>query len=303
MQIQRHPARRHPTRASLENRARDDARWLQAHAPAMYVEVVTCGYDTDFAPLGPQVTEKLGGLFEAFPRTGPIRVSLRVVNDQAGERVFEREIRSAADAFAERHGLGESPVVVQPLFYGRPGRWGRKGLALREGILSGLEAGADVLVYTNLNGKVHPVHVASAVRRLVERRGDVVVGTRAGAEGGRAFGAGHLGRAKSRVWAELVRAALPPLGGFQDPNAPLKAMGRAGAQALLDRARVEDCGFDAEWLLVWAEAGLRVGRVPIAWAQRRGSRPPFLAISSMVRDLRRVERAWQRGDLRGPVAR
>lgn len=284
---------------------------LRRRRSSGWVEVVACGYDTAFSSVQEQVVRKLAELKTVFPPAPPgagevdhWRCSLRIVDDTDPRGSFAHEVR-AGFAQAQSQGWSASDLHLQPLFGARPDRYGRKGLALREAMLSALQSdgpgrGADFVAYVNLNSKVHAAQLASGLNALERSGWDAAIGTRAGEDGGVAHGAGWFGAAKSRAWGRLVQAALPPLSGLLDQNAPLKIFTPRAARAICHLARIDGVTLDCEWLAILAASGLRFGRFPVAWRQRKGSRPPLLAITSMLSDLRLVQGAWRRGALSAP---
>ncbi len=278
---------------------RDDAaRAAAALASAgrkIHLEVITSSYDTAFAAIGPQVVDKAQQLAGVFPPGGPVHVGLVVVDDTDQKTNFGPAARQGA---ARARGLLAGGIEVQPLFYRAPGPHGQKGLALREGMLTALDRGADAVCYVNLNRKVDAAQVATALDVLVRGPADVVIGTRAPADGGRAQGAGRIGRAKSRAWSRLVRATFPVLDRFADQNAPLKLLPRPAAQHLLRTARIDGVTLDAEWLVALLDGGYQVAQVPICWQQQPRSKVPFGLVPSMLVDLGRLRRARSAGRFR-----
>lgn len=261
---------------------------------------VTCSYDTDFEPVAEQVRRKVEELLLVFPEGGPVRFSLVVVNDAPLERAsaFAEGVR-AGFARCPRFLVEEGRLALLPLSGGEPGPFGLKGRALRQGIARALDGGADVVVYVNLNLKAHAAQAATGLRALLDESLDAATGSRARIDGGAQLGAGPLGVAKSRVYSRLLREALPPLARFHDATGPMKVLTREAARAIVDTARIDGAGFDGEWLAVlWAQ-GFRLGRFPLVWAQRRGSRPPWTLVGGMLLDLARLRRALYAGRL-GP---
>lgn len=277
------------------------SRRLLARAEPLELHVVLTSYDTSFEPIAAQVATKLEELRSVFPAHGPVNVHVRIVDDASAKSTFGREV-DRAFAAARRGPAAGMELVREPLFYGSPGPWGRKGLALREGFLSALDAGADVVVYANLNLKVHAAQIATGLALLVDGALDAAIGSRADDDGGRAVGRNRLGELKSDLYSQAVHAVFPELAGYRDQNAPLKLFSRRAARVICERARIDDLAHDVEWLLFLEEAGLAIGRFPILWQQRRGSRPPFGAIGSMLNDLRGLRRATRhQGRARGDV--
>ena len=277
-------------------RARDAAQRCAARRQATRLWVVATSYDTAYADVTEQVLTKLRQLDAAFGAEGLVRPSLLIVDDAPGKRPFGRDV-DRAFARAPMQFRGPGRLIRQPLFYGRVRRFHTKGLALREGFLTALQAGADVVVYVNLNDKVDARQIATGLWALFEHGAEAAIGSRAHLDGGGALGRTVLGNLKSRVYARIVREQLSPLGRYRDQNAPLKIFSARAARAIVEYARIDGVAFDAEWLLLLELGGFSVIRFPIIWVQRAGSRPPFFAIWSMLGDLRRLERAWRTGAL------
>lgn len=281
--------------------AHEDARALEERLDEegpLELALVTCSYDTAFEPVAAQVEGKVEELLSVFPLMGPLRFSLLVVND-AQPRRREAFARGVEEGFRRcpRALQDEGRLLLRPLLTGTPGRFGLKGLALREGMLRALSRSPDVVGYVNLNRKVHAAQVATGLRALLDDGLDAAIGSRAAIDGGAQEGAGALGRLKSRVYNRLARSALPPLMGFLDTNAPMKLFRREAAKAVATCARLDGVSFDCEWLMILHEHGFRMGRFPVRWVQRRGSRPPWPVVASMVGDLARLRRAWHAGCL------
>jgi hypothetical protein len=260
-----------------------------ADAPVR-LAVVACSYDTGFEDVAGQTREKLAQLERVFPAGGAVEARLLLVDDGGG--AFADAARSAA-------GAADIPVEVHGLTTGGSGAWGAKGLALREGFVRSLAGGADFVAYVNLNLKAHAAQLATGLRRLVDDHLDAAIGSRAAGDGGAQAGAGPLGVLKSRVYARVAHAAFPELALFADTNGPMKIFTPRAARALVRRARIPGAGLDVEWLMILHAHRYAMGRFPLHWRQRAGSRPPWSLTPEMVRDLARVRRAYRAGRL-GP---
>jgi hypothetical protein len=286
----------HAQRAALRSaRADADALTQQLGGRPLSVAFVATSYDTGFEPVAQQTEGKLEELAGIFPLTDGVRWTLTVVNDAPTARAaeFDDGVRSAQDrsALADHLRLERLPAA-------HDSAWGMKGRALRHGFEVLLDERPDVLVYLNLNLKVHAAQAASGLRRLVQDQLGAAIGSRAFADRGRSLGAGWLGRTKSQAWVEMVHGALPELLDFGDVSGPMKLLRREAAQVLVDEATVDGAGFDCEWLALLRSHGFELGRFPLLWVQREGSRPPFELVSEMVRELRNIRRApWRRGVL------
>ena len=241
----------------------------------MHLAVCTTAYDTGHESVALQVQRKIEGLRSIFPEG---QWSFYVASESP-------EFTAAVEQGVADAGSAETHIVL----FTRRHRGDTKGLGLRHALRAAMTGAgrmqADALAYINLNLKVDARYLADALAPIARGDADVVVGTRAPSEGGEATGQGTLGLAKSRAWSALARAMVPSLAGFADPNAPLKVMTRAACQVVLEGARVDGVGLDAEWLCLWQATGQRMIKVPIVWTQRPGSSPPWHLIPEMLLSL------------------
>ena len=241
----------------------------------MHLAVCTCSYDTAHESVTGQLEEKLAGLRAAFPRGGPVRVSLWIADDAAG---------SAGGAFGAdiQAFMARSDEAIHVVSCAPRGRGSQKGRAVRTAVAAALGERPEALAYVNLNAKVDARYLGPALAPLQKGAADVVSGSRSPRDGGQAIGSGTLGVAKSRAWAAIAQAALPELSDISDPSSPLKMMTTAAAELVVAESNVDGLGFDVEWLCLWKRAGLRIAKVPIVWRQRPGSRPPWELIPEML---------------------
>lgn len=255
-------------------------------APKARVAVVATSYDTDFEPIADQVRRKLVELDALFEGTA-VAWSLWIVDDLPPAAGFGAAVRSV-----DHPHLRCRPIRSRP-----PAPGGFKGRAVLDGMQAALDAdpGLTALVYVNLNLKVDARQLGVGLRALIDDVADVAVGTRAPEDGGVVVGAGTLGRVKSRIFAGIARAALPPLAGYGDTNAPMKLFNAAAARFLLQVARLDHVTLDVEWLTAVHAGGWRVTRFAIGWQQRPGSSPPWHLVAMSMRDVARVRRWWKAG--------
>lgn len=255
-------------------------------APPAPVAIVATSYDTAFEPIAEQVRFKLAQLEDLFAETS-IDWTLWIVDDLPAAAGFGAAVRSV-----------ESPRLrCVPLHSARKRPGGLKGRAVLDGMRAALDhtPGLAALVYVNLNLKVDARQMGVGLAELLAGRADVAIGSRAGEDGGIVVGAGRLGRVKSRIFAGIARAALPPLAGYGDTNAPMKLFSAAAARHLVEAARLDHVTLDVEWLTLAHEGGWRVIRFPIGWSQRPGSSPPWHLVALSLRDVARVRRWWKKG--------
>ena len=255
-------------------------------APAARVAVVTTSYDTAFEPIVDQVQQKLDELARLFDGTA-IDWTLWIVDDLPPHAGFGAAVRS----------ITHPNLRCVPIRSRHPAPGGFKGRAVLDGMQAALDADPALaaLVYVNLNLKVDARQMGVGLRRLLDDVADVAIGSRAPEDGGVVIGAGELGRVKSRIFAAIARAALPPLEGYGDTNAPMKLFNGPAARHLLKVARLDHVTLDVEWLTAMHAGEWRVTRFAIGWRQRPGSSPPWHLIALSLRDVARVRRWWRAG--------
>ena len=280
---------------AIYERSRAAARALRA-GPRLKVAFVACSYDTGFEPVADQVEEKIRQLEAALGIDDAVEWSLWIVDDLPPAEDFTAAVR---DGFARAPATLRAQTRLRCVPMGsrprQPG--GLKGRALLDGMVAALTWAPDLVVYLNLNLKVDARLCAVGMAAVANGRLDVAVGSRAKVDGGVVEGAGTLGRVKSRVYSRIARTALPPLEDYLDTNAPVKVFSAKAAGHVVTYARLDEVTLDCEWLLLCQIAGFRMGRFPIAWIQRAGSRPPWHLIVTSLRDVWRLRRRWTGGDL------
>lgn len=241
--------------------------------------VVTCDYDTAFAPVAAQLRTKVEQLQDL-----DAMVSLWVAGAQGAFLEAVEAVRAE---------LGDAPKVpIHPVLV--PAGTA-KGAALRTAVGAAAAADPDLFAYVNLNLKVDARSLGPALETLEDPTVAAVVGTRDAREGGGHHGQGALGHLKTRGFNRLVRRMFPSLEGFRDTNAPMKVFRPGAAQAIRTRARVEGLAFDCEWLLLFQRQPGRLVRQPIEWRQRAGSRPPYGQLRIVLEDLRRTRATLDAG--------
>jgi hypothetical protein len=278
-------------------RAREVASRLQARAWSAPAEIayVTSPYDTDFAPLAPQLLGKVEELRALWGDDGAVRWSLWLVDDRPLAEGFTRRALAAilADEGARRlHEQGRLRVIPIQRLPARRG--GRKGRAILDGMGAALAALPTLraLIYINLNLKVPAALSALGLEPVLDGECDAAVGSRAAEDGGEVRGAGRLGRVKSVAFNRLTRALLPPLSRYGDTNAPLKVFAPRAATFLYEEATIPRVTMDIEWLAMLHARGWRVQTFPVIWTQRPGSRPPWHLVPQSAIDIALVRRRW-----------
>lgn len=246
----------------------------------MHLCLVTCAYDTDFEPITEQLSSKLLQIRKDFEH-----FTLLVMNDAADQHRFAEAIRE----------IDAPEVILHNVDISQKCKWGRKGLALREGLRIGLRLDADYYAYINLNLKVDARFIQSGIEAMRKNEWEAALGSRDPKDGGQRRGAGALGQLKSLVFGQCAHKLLPTLGALNDTNAPVKIFSPRSAQLIVNLAQSESAFFDCEWILILIENNIRTGTFPIVWTQRAGSRPPWRLVKQSVEELHQIQIRWRRG--------
>ena len=130
------------------------------------------------------------------------------------------------------------------------------------------------------------------IPRLLERLAgaDVVIGSRGLPEAEIRVRPPLFRRLASWVF-DQVKYALVGLRRFQDTQCGFKAYRGPVARQLFALGRVDRFMFDVEILFLAERAGLRIVEMPVAWADRPGSKVRFWeGVVNMFRDLGRIRR-------------
>ena len=144
-------------------------------------------------------------------------------------------------------------------------RVGRAGLssAIKEGIL---DATGDLIVVMDCDGQHEPATVETAVRLLLERQADLVVGSRFHPQA-RIHGLSER-RERNSTWANAVaRFSLPTYRGLSDPMSGFFVLRPDAALPFVRRIDVNGFKFLYE-LLALSGGRLRVEEVPLAFQPR-----------------------------------
>ncbi|MEE2788923.1 MAG: hypothetical protein VX589_16420 [Myxococcota bacterium] len=259
------------------------------------VAFITCSYDTSFEDVTFQVCERVRQIEMLFAAAPAIQWALWVVDDLPDAQGFTTRVEAAFQARPDLLKAGRLHCVPMRSMPRRIG--GLKGAALLDGMRAALDEDAyDAFTYLNLNLKVDARFAGLGVAAVLAGQWEAAIGSRAMTDSGLACGAGTLGRLKSRVYSRIARSALPPLMDFTDTNAPMKVFSRSATRYLTSRAQIHQVTLDCEWLIMMHEGQFSMGRFPVIWIQRAGSRPPWHLILRCLRDVYRIRRAWRRGD-------
>ena len=145
-------------------------------------------------------------------------------------------------------------------------RHGGKGAAVRAGMLV---ADADVIVFADADMATPPDQLAPLLEAL--RDHDVALGSRIQADGSDMRASQPaLRRLLGRAFHALASGWIA--GTVADTQCGFKGFTRRAAHDLFARQRLRSIVFDVEIIHLARKLGYRVAIVPVAWADRRGSR-------------------------------
>lgn len=264
--------------------------WLDGDGEHVDVAFVTTGYDTAFAPLTQQLSDRVTQLETLMAPTPRARWTLRVVDDLSAGPAFGGRARAAIAELRARGEAGDRVLFMSaPPGARAPCIKGRSLLHGMADVLAGPRE-PSAIVYVNLNLKVDIAHAGQGLRRVVTEGADAAVGSRAAADGGEAIGRGRRGEFKSRAYNRLVRWAMPRLAAYRDTNAPMKVLAPRAARLLVDQGRIDGVTMDAEWLDLLEARGFRVVRYPVVWRQISGSHPPWGSVVPSLVDVLAMRR-------------
>ena len=161
-----------------------------------------------------------------------------------------------------------------------------RGRALRA---AGLQSGADVLAYMDVDLSTDLGALLPLVAPLLSGHSDLAVGSRLinGARVERSFKRELI----SRAYNFLLRLCLGTR--VSDAQCGFKAGRREAIQALLPAVENEHWFFDSELLHLAEQGGLRIHEVPVDWTEDPDSRVHLVATA--IEDLRGIARLWRRG--------
>ena len=219
--------------------------------------------------LGPALDELVDYLRSAPEGELPARVDVLVVDD--GSTDGTGDLVRARPEFVDAVGAAGS-VAAAGAAAGTPSlhlmtiRHSGKGSAVRAGMLA---ADGDVLVFADADMATPPDQLPRLVRALVTA--DVALGSRIQPDGSdmrasqptfRRF-VGRLFRVAAQIWVT---------GPISDTQCGFKGFRREAARDLFGRLRITSIVFDVDLIFLARRRGYRLAIVPVAWADRRGSR-------------------------------
>jgi len=143
---------------------------------------------------------------------------------------------------------------------------GGKGAAVRAGMLA---ATGDVVIFADADMATPPDQIPLLVAALAES--DIALGSRIQPDGtDMRLTQPPYRRAIGRLFHAL--ASIWVVGPVADTQCGFKGFRRAVARDVFGRQRVTSIVFDVELIHIARRRGYRIAVVPIAWADRRGSR-------------------------------
>jgi dolichyl-phosphate beta-glucosyltransferase len=141
-----------------------------------------------------------------------------------------------------------------------------KGAAVKAGMLA---AEGDLVLFADADMATPPDQIPLLVRALADH--DVALGSRIQPDG--------RDLRRSQPWLRRILgrcfhllASVWVVGSIQDTQCGFKGFTRAAAHDLFARQRITSIVFDIELIYLARRRGYRIAVVPVAWADRRGSR-------------------------------
>lgn len=206
----------------------------------------------------------------------PARIEVLVVDDGSTDRTGD-VVRARREALLAE---AEPPATLALMTVPHGG----KGAAVQAGMLVGE---GDVVVFADADMATPPDQLPLLVEALV--RADVALGSRIQADGSDM-------RASQPAYRRLLGAVFHLLasawvtGPVRDTQCGFKGFRREVAHDLFPRQRIDSIVFDTELIFIARRRGYRLAIVPIAWADRRGSRmrPGFRLALRVAWDLLRI---------------
>lgn len=165
-----------------------------------------------------------------------------------------------------------------------------KGFAVRTGVLAA--AGSQVL-FSDVDFSA-PIHEVERFRTALDAGCDLVVGSRALPDSDVRVRQVWWRQSMGRTFNHIVRAAI----GFEmrDTQCGFKCFRREAARSIFSRARIDRYAFDVELLWIAQRLKLRVGELPVIWADDPHSKVhPIRDSLRMIVDLAAIRRHDARG--------
>ena len=214
------------------------------------------------ARLGPALDELFEYLCSAPPGELPDLVSVLIVDDGSTDGtaalVRARPEFAPEGAAPSRRDCPSLGLLAVP--------HGGKGSAVRAGMLV---ADGDALVFADADMATPPDQLGKLIRAL--ETADVALGSRIQTDGSDMRATqprfrrlvGRIFRFAAQLWAT---------GPVRDTQCGFKGFRRTAARDLFGRLRITSIVFDVDLIFLARRRGYRIAIVPIAWADRRGSR-------------------------------
>jgi len=211
--------------------------------------------------LGPALDELVGYLRSAAKGEMPERVDVLVVDDGSTDGTADL-VRGRPEFVAG--GAGGAAIAPSLRLMTIP--HGGKGCAVRAGMLV---AEGDALVFADADMATPPDQLPKLVHALATA--DLALGSRIQPDGSDMRSSQPRFR---RLVGRLFRfgAQLWVTGPIRDTQCGFKGFRREVARDLFGQLRITSIVFDADLIYLARRRGYRVAVVPVAWADRRGSR-------------------------------
>jgi dolichyl-phosphate beta-glucosyltransferase len=213
--------------------------------------------------LGPALDELVGYLRSAPEGEMPGRVDILVVDDGSTDGTADL-VRARPEYVAT--GAAADVAAQTPSLRLMSIPHGGKGSAVRAGMLI---AEGELLVFADADMATPPDQLPRLVAALATA--DVALGSRIQPDGSDMRASQPRFR---RLVGRLFRyaAQLWVTGPIRDTQCGFKGFRRDAARDLFGRLRITSIVFDADIIYIARRRGYRLAVVPVAWADRRGSR-------------------------------
>ncbi len=165
-----------------------------------------------------------------------------------------------------------------------------KGCAVRTGVLA---ATGSCVLFSDVDFST-PLHEVERFLAAIANGLDVVVGSRALPDSDVRVRQAWWRQSMGRSFNVMMRAVIDIE--MRDTQCGFKCFRREAARAIFSRAQIDRYAFDVEVLWVAQRLGLRVGELPVIWADDRQSKVhPIRDSLRMLLDLAAIRRHDARG--------